>query len=160
MVLNSMQNIKQIYNKLNCSNSDKIQIEGIKLAKEITNLSLLIQPDDMTMAWKNCAIVLSEKSDEELAPYLADLLKWLQDINWEGALIILNRLKHYYDERLATSIENAVADSKKMPREYGLMWLDYLSELLDNVVIINKLSNKTVVLLQKHYHNWTFWYKT
>ena len=40
------------------------------------------------MAWKNCAIVLSEKSDEELAPYLDDLLRWLQDINWEGGTVI------------------------------------------------------------------------
>lgn len=73
------------------------------------------------MAWKNCAIVLSEKSAEELAPYLDDLLRWLQDINWEGALTVLNRLKHYYDESLAISIENAVADSQKMSREFGLM---------------------------------------
>ncbi len=111
------------------------------------------------MAWKNCTIVLSEKSDEKLAPYLDDLLRWLQDINWEGALTILNRLKHYYDESLAISIENAVADSQKMSREFGLMWLDYLSELLDNTVIASKLSHETVVLLQRHYHNWAFWYK-
>lgn len=111
------------------------------------------------MAWKNCTIVLSEKSDEELAPYLDDLLRWLQDINWEGALTILNRLKHYYDESLAISIENAVADSQKMSREFGLMWLDYLSELLDNTVIASKLSHETVVLLQRHYHNRAFWHK-
>lgn len=119
----------------------------------------MIQPDDAMMAWKNCAVVLSEKSDGELAPYSEKLLEWLQDINWDGAQIILNRLKHCYDERLAISLENAVADAQKMPQEYGLMWLDYLSELLDNTVIANKLSCKTAALLQEHYHNWTFWYE-
>lgn len=154
-----MQKIKQIYRMLDCNNSVEIQTEGKNLARKVTNLSLLIQPENMIMAWKNCAIVLSEKSDEELAPYLDRLLDWLQDINWDGAIIILNRLKYYYDERLAVSIENAVSKAQKMPREYGLMWLDYLSELLDNTVIISKLSYKTVTLLQNHYHNWVFWYK-
>lgn len=154
-----MQKIKQIYRMLDCNNSVEIQTEGKNLARKVTNLSLLIQPENMIMAWKNCAIVLSEKSDEELAPYLDSLLDWLQDINWDGAIIILNRLKYYYDERLAVSIENAVSKAQKMPREYGLMWLDYLSELLDNTVIISKLSYKTVTLLQNHYHNWVFWYK-
>ncbi len=160
MILNdSMYKIEEIYNKLNCNSSVETQSEGKKLARNITDLSLLIQPDDAMMAWENCAVVLSEKSDGELAPYSEKLLEWLQDINWDGAQIILNRLKHCYDERLAISLENAVADAQKMPQEYGLMWLDYLSELLDNTVIANKLSCKTAALLQEHYHNWTFWYE-
>lgn len=154
-----MQKIKQIYRMLDCNNSVEIQTKGKNLAREVTDLSLLIQPENMIMAWKNCAIVLSEKSDKELAPYLESLLDWLQDINWDGAITILNRLKCYYDERLAVSIENAVSKAQKTPREYGLMWLDYLSELLDNTIIISKLSYKTVTLLQNHYHNWAFWYK-
>ncbi len=154
-----MNEIKQIYDKLNWNNPIETQAEGRALAKKVADLSLLIQPDGAMEAWKNCAAVLSEKSDEELAPYLDELLKWLQDINWNGALIISNRLNRFYDVRLSKTIENAVAKALKMPQEHGLMWLDYLSELLDNTVIADKLSRETVSLLQKHYHNWAFWYK-
>lgn len=76
MILNdSMYKIEEIYNKLNCNSSVETQSEGKKLARNITDLSLLIQPDDAMMAWKNCAVVLSEKSDGELAPYSEKLLE-------------------------------------------------------------------------------------
>lgn len=112
-----MKEIKQIYDKLNWNNPIETQAEGRALAKKVADLSLLIQPDGAMEAWKNCAAVLSEKSDEELAPYLDELLKWLQDINWNGALIISNRLNRFYDVRLSKTIENAVAKALKMPQE-------------------------------------------
>lgn len=37
------------------------------------------------------------------------------------------------------------------------MWLDYLSELLDNDMLISSLSCDTLTLLKEHYHNWTNW---
>ena len=31
----------------------------------------------------------------DLEPYLIELMEWLQDLNWPGALIVLNRLSEY-----------------------------------------------------------------
>lgn len=79
---------------LSWNNDEKIQAQGINEAKKIKNLSVLIQPIESKSIWENCAKVLASKKDEELNIYLIDLLKWLQDMNWPGANIIYNRLKH------------------------------------------------------------------
>ena len=41
--------------------------------------------------------------------------------------------------------------------EEGLMWLDYLSELLDNEELKAELPKPIIEKLQKHYKNWGFW---
>lgn len=50
--------------------------------------------------WDNCAKILSEKTNEELAPYLIELMEWLRDMNWPGALCIFDRLKKMEGELL------------------------------------------------------------
>jgi hypothetical protein len=47
--------------------------------------------------WDNCANIICEKSDKELEPYLMQLLEWIQDLNWPGAMRIFNRLETYSD---------------------------------------------------------------
>lgn len=49
------------------------------------------------MLWDNCAKILSEKTDDELFPYVTELLMWLQDLNWPGAFCILDRMQKYSD---------------------------------------------------------------
>ena len=121
-------------------------------------MSLLIQPPAPPSVWEYCAEILSEKSDVELEPYLDKLLEWLQDINWPGAFTIANRLKIFSGEKLKQSLENAIAESNKMPNEERLRWIDYLSELLDNKELICNLSEEVLILLKKHYRNWGYWY--
>lgn len=58
-----------------------VQLEGIRLAREINDLSLLIQPPAEPSVWEHCAKILCEKTDVELEPYLDELLEWLQDLN-------------------------------------------------------------------------------
>lgn len=48
--------------------------------------------------WNNCAKILSDKSDEELSPYLPELFRWLKDLNWPGAICIYDRLIISEDE--------------------------------------------------------------
>ena len=43
---------------------------------------------------KLCKIIYNF-TDEKIKPYLYQLLEWLQDLNWPGALIIAERLKNY-----------------------------------------------------------------
>ena len=152
------KDIEEIYKMLNWENPPSIRLEGARLAREIHDLSLLIQPPAPPSVWEYCAEILSEKSDVALEPYLDKLLEWLQDINWPGAFTIANRLKIFSGEKLKQSLENAIAESNKMPNEERLRWIDYLSELLDNKELICNLSEEVLILLKKHYRNWGYWY--
>lgn len=155
-----MKNFEQIMHMLDWKNDKKTQQIGIEYAQEIDDISKFIQPEEYgnKSIWENCAIILSSKTDGELEPYVSKLLEWLQDINWPGAMTIAKRLKIYSGRELKVPLENAVSKANKMSNEQGLMWLDYLSELLDNNLLVSYLSCNTLTLLKKHYHNWANWY--
>lgn len=85
--------IDTIFEMLSWNSDETTQIEGIKEAKKIKHLSVLIMPIESKSVWENCAKVLISKSDNELIPYLYKLFKWLQDMNWPGAYLIYDRLK-------------------------------------------------------------------
>ncbi len=96
-----MNRVEHILNLIDWNNSRAEQAEGIELAKEVKDISAFLQPcsrEHNKNVWDNCAVILSERSDEELAPYLTGLLEWLQDLNWPGALCILDRMKRYADK--------------------------------------------------------------
>ena len=104
-----MIDITQIMDMLDWNMSPEIQSKGISLAKNIETIIPFIQPLTPKYnknVWGNCAVIIAEKSDEELKPHLVELLEWLQDMNWPGAFCILNRLQNYSDEN---SIRNAIA---------------------------------------------------
>lgn len=159
MGLIDMNNIQNIYNMLSWESPDKIKAKGFRLAREIKDLSLLIFPPAPSYVWECCAQILSEKSDADLAPYLDKLLEWLQDLNWPGALLILERLKNFSGEKLKKPFLELVNNAIKMNNEEGLKWLDYLSELLDNKELRAILPEETLQILEKHYHNWAWWYE-
>lgn len=155
-----MKNLEQIMQMLDWKNDKKTQQKGIEYAQKIVDISKFIQPEEYgnKSIWENCATILSSKKDDELEPYLGDLLEWLQDINWPGAMKIAKRLKTYPGQKLKTPLENAATKANQMSNEDGLMWLDYLSELLDNNSLVSYLSCDTLILLKEHYHNWASWY--
>ena len=77
------------------------QEKGIKMAKNIENINVFLRPCSKNYnknVWDNCAKILSERTDEELSPYLIELFEWLQDLNWPGAFCILDRLQKYADK--------------------------------------------------------------
>ena len=95
-----MVNIDYIMELLDWHKTDLEQRHGIALAKNVQSINVFLQPCNSTSnknVWENCAIVLAEKSDEDLSPYLGELLAWLQDMNWPGAFCILDRLQKYED---------------------------------------------------------------
>lgn len=150
--------IEEIYKMLNWENPAEIRLIGIKLAREIKNLSLLIMPPAAPSVWEQCANILAEKSDNELEPFLGNLLEWMQDLNWPGALIIMDRLKVFSGTKLKAPFIELFTYANRLNNEEGLMWLDYLSELLDNEELKAELPNQIIEILQKHYKNWGFWY--
>jgi len=153
-----MNNMQNIYEMLDWKNPSEIQVEGMRLAKEISDLSLLILPPAAPSVWECCAQILCEKTDLVLEPYLDRLLEWLQDLNWPGALLILDRLKIFSGKKLKTPFINCFTYASNLNNEEGLMWLDYLSELLDNEQLKAELSREIIEKLQDHYKNWGFWY--
>ena len=153
-----MNDILTIYRMLNWENPPEIQSEGIRMAKEIKNLSLLIMPPAPPSVWERCAQVLSEKDDMVLEPYLNSLLEWLQDLNWPGALTILDRLQRFSGKKLSRPFVQQVTYASDLNNEEGMMWLDYLSELLDNAELKAELPESIIALLQKHYKNWGYWW--
>lgn len=101
MVFLKMADISYIMSLLDWNNSLDKQEYGKNLARDICDLRPFLQPcnkDYNKNVWDNCATILSEKTDEELSPYLNKLLEWIQDLNWPGAFCILDRLKEYKDE--------------------------------------------------------------
>ena len=150
-----MPNINEIYRMLNWKNPSKVQSEGIRFAQEIKDLSLLIQPPSDPSVWEQCASIIYKKSDTELEPYLDELLEWLQDLNWPGAITIAERLKKFSGEKLKKPVENAIAKSNKMTEHERMMWLNYLSELLENNILAANLSEEALTSLKKHDNNST-----
>ena len=73
--------IDTIFDMLSWNSNETTQIKGIKEAKKIKHLSVLIMPIESKSVWENCAKVLISKSDKELIPYLYELFRWLQDMN-------------------------------------------------------------------------------
>jgi len=95
-----MTDITEILDMLDWHMPDEIQAKGIALARESDEIIPFIQPltsRHNKNVWENCAVIISEKSDEKLKPYLVELLEWLQDMNWPGAFCILERLQRYSD---------------------------------------------------------------
>ena len=80
---------------LSWDNDMSVQLQGMQMAQQIKSLWVLILPilpQNSKSIWENCAKVLAAKSDCELFPYLTELFKWFQDMNWPGASIIYDRL--------------------------------------------------------------------
>ena len=152
-----MVEIHAIYDMLSWSNTSEIRLKGIRLAEEVSDLSLLIQPPAEPSVWECCAQILYAKSDLELTPHLKCLLGWLQDLNSPGALTILTRLKTFSGKKLKEPFLSCFSQAIDCCNDDGLAWLDYLSELLDNEELKAELPQDVIEKMQIHYHNWGAW---
>ena len=98
-----MVNIDYIMDLLDWNNSIEKQEQGIALAKDVKCINVFLQPGSRYYGknvWDNCAKILSARSNEELSPYMIELMEWLQDMNWPGAFCIFDRLKGMVNEQL------------------------------------------------------------
>ncbi len=87
-----------IFPLIDCMASAEQQAEGLRLAREVKDISLFIQPcvgDFCENVWENCARIICERSDIEIGAYLTELFEWLQNISAPGAAIVLYRLNRY-----------------------------------------------------------------
>ena len=98
-----MVNIDYIMDLLDWNNSIERQEQGIEMAKDVKCINVFLQPCSKNYdknVWDNCAKILSARSNEELSPYMIELMEWLQDMNWPGAFCIFDRLKGMVNEQL------------------------------------------------------------
>lgn len=93
-----MADIDYIMDLLDWNRTEEEQAEGLRLARQVKAFNVFLQPCDKKNnknVWDNCALIISEKEDLELFPYLFELFMWIQDLNWPGALCIVDRLQKY-----------------------------------------------------------------
>ena len=93
-----MVDIDYIMELLDWNRTEEEQAEGLRLARQVKAFNVFLQPcDDKNNknVWDNCALIISEKEDLELFPYLFELFMWIRDLNWPGAFCIVERLKEY-----------------------------------------------------------------
>ena len=64
------------------------------------------------------------------------LLKWLQDLNWPGALLVLERLKHVEPKFIIRDLEKAINEATQ---NNDLAWIEFLSELTESKTILEGL---------------------
>lgn len=125
-----MIDIDYIMDLIDWNKSQKDQLKGIKMAKKILNINVFLQPCNKGYdknVWDNCAKILSNRNDEELRPYLIDLFRWLQDLNWPGALYIFDRLKNYSDTK---SFDYAYDHCMQIAKSLGdETWIDNLEKI-------------------------------
>ena len=110
--------------------------KGIVAAKQIKNLfpfmqPIILPPEKSKSVWEPCAKVIVMRSDEELQPFIFQLLQWIADPNWPGALLIYNRLT----QMPYTSIESALHFSRtQAERENDSGWLSMLDDLNQDMI--------------------------
>lgn len=122
-----MKSIDEIILMLADNNSADVQKRGIELAQKIKNIGVFFKPYylgiDSKILWKNCAEIIVSKTDEELEPYLTDMIKWFDEYNSPGVQLIFERLKKYKKSEIL---------------DYELKWHLKLNKILEknNVVLL------------------------
>lgn len=146
-----MTNIDRIMYLIDWKRSPAQQQEGIALAREVGCINAFFRPissEYSKSVWDNCAAIICERSDEELLPYLTDMLLWLEDLNWPGAEQIQQRLIAFQDvSMLASDLDSFVAALEKLEKT---SWLIFISDLLSNEKLSQKINSSTREILTKH----------
>ena len=149
-----MKNINEIMDMLDWNNDIVIQEKGRRLASEVKCLKIFMQPCDKQYnknVWENCALIICKHKDEILQPYLFDLLNWLQDLNWPGTHVILDRLKKFKNY---TMLAFAICESVKIAQATDNdLWLYGMSELLVQEKLLEYLDTKARSILEGYRGN-------
>ena len=107
---NCTVNIDEIMDMLDWNNPPEVQEQGRALARNVRCINVFLQPGHpghVKNVWDNCAMILSERSDQELQPYL------YKDMTCPGAECIFSRLMQYKRDDM---FEFALKECKKEAR--------------------------------------------
>ena len=145
--------IETLYEMLDERKPIEVQEEAIREARKIKSLSVLMQPVEYKLSWENCAKVICEKTDEELNHYTYEMLEWLQDLNWPGAFLIMERLEKMDPQLL---VYDAIYKVKQALLLKDNEWLIYMSYLLKNKKFYDALSEekKYQKIMRRYYESY------
>ena len=114
-------------------------------------LYLLLQPRYDKRYWYNAAIVISKIGYPRIESIIPGLLRWLQDMNWPGALKVVETLQKVDRNVLIYYIEQALTKAKATNDTLWITWIkEELIELLEIGIedFINK-SNYRILQLSE-----------
>lgn len=137
----------KLYKMLSWNSTKEIQNKGIEEAKKVKDISIFIQPEGDKSIWENCAKVIASKENEELRQYLKELFDWILDLNWPGALIILEKLKSMPANFIYSEYQNAV---NRAIDEKNENYLYFLSELLENEELKSKVDKRLIEIIEQN----------
>lgn len=127
---NRCYNVDEVFEMLSSDNDEQVQAIGLNYAKKYSHLSVLFQPAESKITWKNCARVIVSKSDEELKRYLIPMIRWLQDMNCPGADLIYERLKKMPLDLIQNDLDycyKLAIDTK------DFVWQKVISQLIEDM---------------------------
>jgi hypothetical protein len=106
------------------------QREAINKVASMFNLNpnVLIQPLGKEY-WQNAARALSLMGYPRIEKAIPGLFNWLQDLNWPGALIVMELLKSLPKDVIIRHLECAASEAFSIGDD---IWLNNLSSFLDN----------------------------
>ncbi len=134
--IDELYNLFMWDNQLSDEENEAKAQKGIDAAKQIKNLfpfiqPIIVPPEKSKSVWEPCAKVVSMRSDEELQPFMFQLLEWIADPNWPGALIIYERLT----QMPYASIESALRFSRiRAEQAHDSSWLSMLNDLNQDMI--------------------------
>ena len=145
--------IDTLYEMLDEEQPIEIQEAALREARKIKSLSVFMQPVEYKLSWKNCAKVICEKTDKELNSYKYEMLEWLQDLNWPGAFLIMERLEKMNPQLLLNATIYAVKQALLLKDNE---WLTYMSYLLKNKKFYDALSEekKYQKIMRRYYESY------
>lgn len=98
---------------------------------ENSHLVKLVQPNNKD-CWDNAARVLTKIKYPRIKYIIPELLAWLKDINWPGALEIRELLCTVPKSELLGHLVDSILEAKKTDDD---MWLYWLKDLVDKMGI-------------------------
>ena len=146
-----MNNIDTIMYLIDWRRSKADQHQGIAMARNIKCIQAFFQPSGpgySKSVWGNCAKIICERPDEELIPYTLEMLMWLQDINWPGALDIMERLLRFSEVTVLAMTINEMLPALIAVDE--ISWLMGMANLLSNKKLVEALSENTIHILNQY----------
>lgn len=123
-----MSNIEELINDLEWSKPVEVQENAIKKLEKISekDLNKLIQPKNK-YCWENSARVIKKIGYPKIQIIIPELIEWLKDLNWPGAIIILDTLKNIEKNEIEGFIEEALIKAEK---ENDELWKIGIEELI------------------------------
>lgn len=123
-----------VINKLNWNNDIRDIEEAKKELSLITDeyIHLLVQPIGK-YHWENSADVIVGLGVDKCIPIIDELLVWLQDLNWPGAVKIYNMLKESDNPIVKSKI---LSTRENVGQEGDEEWLENIIMLIEKVKIV------------------------